>query len=241
MSKNMDEGHQYNRLIGFGAMVALAGYVLSGPVAFILVRLVRPQPEWVSPAVFVENYNIIQDFPYYFGYLLIAGMLMIIVGQYLNFRNSADLNGRFMLTLALCMSVVFCGLISFNYICQTTFVRNLALNYRPENDAAIATFSMANTLSLTWAIEMWGYAFLGIATSLSARYYKTKNPRLAVLMVLNGAVSIAGAVFTVGSVAWVMTVAGLFAYFGWNALMITIMVLIFKESATQTAKPVMTG
>lgn len=226
----MSKVHRYDTLISMGAIVALAGYLLSGPAAFILVKLVRPQPDWVSPSVFAENYHVIQDIPYYFGFLLVGGMLMVSAGHYLSYRNDDDVNGKFMLIIGLCASIVFCGLISFNYICQTTFVRNLALAYTPEYDPAISTFSMANTRSLTWAIEMWGYAFLGIATTLSSRYYKTSNSRLAVLMILNGVVSIAAALFTAANVAWVMTAGGLGAYFGWNLLMITIMVLIFNES-----------
>jgi hypothetical protein len=232
--------YPYNNLVFRGAIVALAGYFLSGPVASILVRQISPQPEWVSSEVFSQNYHVIQDTPYYFGFLLISGMLMIAVGHYLNFNGSNDTKGKFMLLLALCFSIVFCALISFNYICQTTFVRNLAIAYRPEYDPAIATFSMANTRSLAWAIEMWGYAFLGIATALSAGYYRSNNILLAVLMILNGVASFAGAVFTIAYASWVMTTGGLVAYIGWNILMITIMVLILRESAILTAKTHMT-
>lgn len=236
----MSRVHSYDRLISTGAMVALVGYLTSGPVAFILVRLLKPQPEWVSPTVFAENYHIVQDLPYYFGFLLIGGMLMIAAGHYLNGAND-DVNSRFMLLLSLCFSIVFCGLISFNYICQTTFVRNLAIDYRPQNDPAIAIFSMTNTFSLAWAVEMWGYAFLGIATALAAPYYKTINAGLAVLMILNGFVSIAGALLTAVDAKWVMTAPGLFSYFGWNVLMIAMMLLIIKENAAATAKPAMTA
>jgi hypothetical protein len=99
---------------------------------------------------------------------------------------------------------------------------------------------MANTFSLAWAIEMWGYAFLGIATALSATYCHADNRTLAVLMILNGIVSIASALLTAANVAWVASRIGLIAYFGWNLLMMTMMVLIFKDSAIPTAKQMMT-
>ncbi|HET6544596.1 MAG TPA: hypothetical protein VFG46_29125 [Chryseolinea sp.] len=73
-----------SNLISIGAMVALVGFVLSGPASFIIIRVVRPQPTWVSSSVFVENYHIIQDIPYYFGFLLIGGMLKVSVGHYMS-------------------------------------------------------------------------------------------------------------------------------------------------------------
>ena len=229
----------YERLISTGAIVALVGFILSGPVAFILVKLVKPQPQWVSPAVFAQHYHVVQDVPYYFGFLLISGMLMISTGYYLNFKSN-DAIGKFMLLLGLGFSIVFSGLISFNYICQTTFIRNLAINYRSEYDSAINTFSMANTFSLSWAIEMWGYAFLGLSTALSAAYYKNRNNLIAALMILNGVLSICGALFTIVNVSWVMTKAGLTSYFGWNILMVMILTLIYRESVSLRAKAIMT-
>jgi len=225
----------YERLISTGAIVALLGFMLSGPVAFVLVKLVKPQPPWVSPAVFAQHYHVVQDVPYYFGFFLIFGMLMISAGYYLNFKTN-DTIGRFMLLLGLGFSIVFSGLISFNYICQTTFIRNLAINYRSEYDSAIYTFSMANTFSLSWAIEMWGYAFLGLSTALSAAYYKNRNNLIAALMILNGVLSICSALFMIINASWVMTKAGLTSYFGWNILMVMILTLIYRESASLREK-----
>lgn len=227
----------YDQLIARGALIALAGYLLSGPVAFILTRIVAPQPAWVSAKVFSENYHVVQDIPYYFGFLLIAGMLMISAGHYLNYKHRDDHNGRFMLLLALCLIIVFSGLISFNYICQTTFIRNLALSYQAEFDPAISTFSMANTHSLAWAIEMWGYAILGVATALTAPYYAGKNRILGFLLTLNGVVSVGSALLTVADIGWVMTSGGLISYFGWNVLMIGMMTLIYQESQKPQKQP----
>lgn len=42
----------YAQLISLGAFVALIGYITSGPVGFLIVRLVKPQPAWTSPSVF---------------------------------------------------------------------------------------------------------------------------------------------------------------------------------------------
>src|SRR5689334_18741724 len=105
--------YTYNKLISLGAIVALLGFVLSGPVAFLIVRIISPQPEWVSPLVFVQHYHIIQDLPYYFGFLLTGGMLMIVTGHYLNFSEE-NKRTKFHLLVSLGWTIAFFTLISFN-------------------------------------------------------------------------------------------------------------------------------
>jgi hypothetical protein len=216
----------YNKLISLGALVALTGFVLSGPVAFLIVHLVSPQPEWVSPMVFVRHYQTIQDLPYYFGFMLTGGMLMLVSGHYLNFSEE-DKRTKFHLLVALGWTIAFFTLISFNYICQTTFVHNLATHYSGENDIAISIFSMANPLSFCWANEMWGYAFLGIATVLMSGYYRLKNIFIFVLLLLNGMVSLLGVVLIILDVNWILTRAGLICYIAWNLLMIVLLIMIY--------------
>jgi hypothetical protein len=219
----------YRKLISMGALIALGGYIMSGPVAFVIVNLLKPQPAWVSPAVFAEHYSTLQDLPFYFGFLLIGGMLMLVAGHYLDFREDDD-KKKFHLLVALGWTVVFCTLISFNYICQTTFVHNLALHYKPEYDSAISTFSMSNPMSFCWANEMWGYAFMGIATWLMAGYYRNKNNFIRTLLIANGIVSLLSAILTIINVSWVMTTIGLVSYFVWNVLMIVMMIMIYRYS-----------
>lgn len=92
---------------------------------------------------------------------------------------------------------------------------------------------MANPLSLAWSIEMWGYAFLGIATWLWAPYYKERSKATANLLVLNGIVSIATAIISLADLGWVMTIAGLVGYMSWNVLMIVLMILLYKHARTE--------
>ncbi|HKR04570.1 MAG TPA: hypothetical protein VJY62_08025 [Bacteroidia bacterium] len=219
----------YNKLISLGALVALIGFIMSGPVAFLVVNLIKPQPAWISPEVFSENYSTIQDWPFYFGFLLIGGILMLVAGHYLNFKENND-EKKFHLLVSFGWTIAFFTLISFNYICQTTFIHNLALHYKPEYDFAISTFSMSNPKSFCWANEMWGYAFLGIATWLMAGYYRDKNNFIRSLLITNGIVSLIGAIWTIIDVSWVMTTVGFVAYFVWNVLMIVLMIMIYSFS-----------
>jgi hypothetical protein len=218
----------YSKLISIGAIIALAGYITSGPLGFMLVKFTTPQPGWVSAQVFAANYNFVQDIPYYFGLLLIGGMLMVATGHYLNFTEE-NRQTKFRLLLALLWATVFAALIFFNYICQTTFIRHLALHYKPENDAIISTFSMANPMSLSWSIEMWGYGILGAATWLMAGYYKQNNNFIRWLLILNGIVSLLSVAFTIININWVLTTAGIIAYMFWNVLMIILMLMIYRN------------
>jgi hypothetical protein len=219
----------FNKLISLGALIAMIGYLMSGPVAFIVVYLLKPQPTWVSPAVFVQHYSTIQDLPFYFGFLLIGGMLMLVAGHFLNYQED-DEKKKFHLLVAFGWTIAFFTLIAFNYICQTTFIHNMAVHYKSEFDFAISTFSMSNPLSFCWANEMWGYAFLGIATWLMSGYYTDKSFSIRILLISNGILSLLSAIWTIIDVNWMMTTIGYIGYFIWNILMITLMIKIFSYS-----------
>jgi hypothetical protein len=223
----------YDKLIATGAVIGLIGYITSGPLGLMFVKFTRPQPDWVSASVFAAHYHFIQDVPYYFGLLLISGMLMIAAGHYLNY-NEENKQIKFHLLLSLLFAVVFAALIFFNYICQTTFIRHLALHYKQENDSIISTFSMANPMSLSWAIEMWGYGILGVATWLMAGYYRGKNNFIRWLLILNGIVSLLSVAFTIININWVLTPAGIIAYMFWNILMIVLMIMIYRTCKQKT-------
>src|SRR5687767_1289820 len=107
----------YRQLISIGARVALFGFIMSGPAALVIVMAVKPQPLWTSSALFAENYSMIQNLPYYFGFFLVAGMFMTVAGHFLNYPGGSD-ETRFQLLLALGATTIFSVLISFNYICQ---------------------------------------------------------------------------------------------------------------------------
>ncbi|HET9136520.1 MAG TPA: hypothetical protein VFO76_07780 [Candidatus Kapabacteria bacterium] len=227
---------KYSQLIRLGAIVALVGYICSGPVGFLVTILVHPQPSWRSASLFASQYDIIQDIPYYFGLLLISGMLMLAAGHYRIARSVSD-ETSFHLLLSLMWSVVFAALVSFNYLCQTTFIRHLALNYHSENDSLIAAFSLSNPMSLSWAIEMWGYGILGVANLLLSGYYRQKNTLIRSLLIANGIISIATVIVTIIDIHWVMTTPGLIGYFLWNILMIWMMIAMIRYWNIKTTSP----
>ena len=75
---------------------------------------------------------------------------------------------------------------------------------------------------------MWGYAFLGISTWLTAGYYANRNNLIRILMIANGVLSLASAAWTILDMNWVTTTVGLMGYFLWNVLMMYMMAAIYR-------------
>lgn len=209
--------------------ISLLGFILSGPVGLVLVTWFGPQPEWISAVIFAEHYREIQALPYYFGFFLIGGMVMLVLAHFWDYRQKQD-PIAWKLGLSLGLVLVFATLITFNYICQTTFVRQMATHYQPLYEPLLAAFSMSNPFSLAWAIEMWGYGILGISLWLLSDQYREKNRWIPPLLLLNMILSLASLAWTIVDARWVLTGVGLGLYLAWNVLMILILAMILKQS-----------
>jgi hypothetical protein len=224
-----------NHRVGiYGALLLIAGTVLSGPIGVIVVSMVHPQPTWQDVQTLAANYHPIQTLPFFAGFLLVIGSGLLVATLY---RLSAEKDKAVALLAVMC-TAAFISLIFFNYICQTTFVPALLKNYRPEYDAVITAFSFTNPNSLCWAIEMWGYALLGLATLLLAPVFNRSRieKTTAWLMILNGILSIAGGFITAVHLGWVMTPAGLINYVAWNILVVLLGAFVML-SLLQREKP----
>jgi hypothetical protein len=207
----------------WGAGMTFAGVILSGPAGMWLVTL-HPQPAWTGPEAFARAYHPVQTLPYFLGFLLVGGAVTMIAG--LAARAPEDLAGR--ATTAVAFSAAFAALIFFNYVVQTTFVPALVRDYRAEDGPLVAALTLSNPRALGWALEMWGYAVLGIATWLVAPVL-AREGRLgraaAALFVANGPVSVAGGLWTALEPGWVMSTAGMSLFVFWNLLVAVMSVL----------------
>jgi hypothetical protein len=78
------------------AALVLAGAVLSGPLAMLVVSQTAPQPAWTTVDTFVDNYRPVQLFPYVVGYVLLTGFVLFaascyaLAGAKLRVRVAAD-------------------------------------------------------------------------------------------------------------------------------------------------------
>src|SRR5204863_1000110 len=183
------------------------------------------RPARTGPEAFARAYHPIQTLPYFTGFLLVGGAVYLVAAL----QTLAGDAHRVRATAGLAFASAFAALIAFNYVVQTTFVPALAANYSPESAPLIAAFSLSNPRALGWALEMWGYGALGVATWMVAPVladHGRAGRTAAALFVANGPVSIAGALLTALRPGWVMTPAGLGLFAAWNLLMLVMVALV---------------
>lgn len=222
--------------IRLGALLTLIGFILSGPVAVAIVLNFAPQPTWESAAAFKENFSWLQTIPYFFGFYLVSGIVLLVYAHKNEYKGrSRGLDDA--LNLAFGAILIFAGLIIFNYICQTTFIPHMAKDTAGGNDDLISGFSMANPRSLSWSIEMWGYAILGKALWLLSGCYSKTNKVIPALLSTNLILSIASLVWSIINPEWVETSIGLILFMVWNALMMLIAWLIYLHARSNPASP----
>lgn len=221
--ENLDQTKRQARQISIAATVVLAGIILSGPVAVVLVELLAPQPGWQGVATFVDHYSWLQSLPYVFGFFIAGGFILLVSSV-----PAGDTDDRRSLRrVALAFTVVSAGLIFLNYVIQTAFIP-LSLH---ESPSIVAATTMANPNSLGWALEMYGYAILGVATAFLSPLFNTsvRQRVIARLFVLNCMLSVVGAFLMPIFPGWVLTTTGMLLGAAWNILIAAIMVLILVE------------
>jgi MFS family permease len=212
-----DAEQRARRLGAVAAASTLLGIVVSGPLALLVVNATHPQPPWQGPELYARSFHAIQVFPYLGGLLLVAGLVLLITSMHALAREDQ----KPLTSTAVVLAAVFATFIFFNYVVQTSYLPTLARQYGDRYAGIVATFSMANPTSLAWAIEMWGYAFIGVATWLVAPvFHGSRLARLtAWTFIANGPVSLAGGIVTTALPGWAMTTVGLVAFSLWNVLL----------------------
>jgi len=124
-------------------------------------------------------------------------------------------------------AAAFAALIVANYALQTTMVPVLAGAADPAARRLAGWITMVNPQGLGWALEMWGYAVLGVATWLAAPVFAGpgRHAWTRALWIANGPFSIAGGVLTALRPGWVLTGPGLAAFAVWNVLVVAMLAL----------------
>jgi len=220
MDDNIDKSNR--RLIVLSAILVIVGSMFSGPFGYLIVNLVNPI-SWTDVRSFAAQYHPIQTLPYWFGFLYLAGFILFIAAS----RQLLTEKDRIFGDAALVTTSIFAALIGFNYILQVGFIPNALAD---PNDV-FAAFAMNNPKSISWSIEMFGWAFLGASTWLISPAFKNgRLQRIArVLLITNGVGSILNAILASALPSFVLQVPGLIAYFIWNAMIWIIMVLIIID------------
>jgi hypothetical protein len=190
-------------------------------LAVLLVNSLAPQPQWQSVDVFARHYHPVQWIPYLFGFILIGGLLLLVAGHVIAYWHARE--WRMHLVMAMALATVFFTLIFFNYIAQLVFIPNLMANPDAGDHGIIRAFTMTNPHSLSWVLEMWGYAILATGLYLLVPCY-ANNYLTRLLLAGNLVMSLAGALWMMIDVQWLITPTGLLLYGAWNLLLLFIMV-----------------
>ncbi|HER09573.1 MAG TPA: hypothetical protein ENO20_11765 [Bacteroides sp.] len=220
----MKKNNHLNRIITFSAIITIIGIIFSGPLGVLITSLVRPQPTWENVDVFIENYHPLQGLPFIFGFIMIIGFVGFISAS-AHFAETAleKTYGN----MSLIFAAVYAGIIGTNYMIQMACVPNLF----HVNKEMTGILTMANPASVTWLLEMFGYAFLGISLWLMVPVIKGGKRMIYIkyLLIINGVASILGAIITAINIPWVLSVSGIISYIAWNALIIAVMILVYLE------------
>lgn len=207
-----------------GAILTAVGILTSGPLALLVVAIVRPQPSWDGAATFVNSFHRIQALPFYFGFLLVLGSILMLVSICVLSRQRARA-----LAALVFMSIGAAFAIG-NYVAQTTFIPAVVDRYTADLAPIVAAFSMANPSSLAWSLEMWGYGLMGLGTWIAAGFFgASRLERIArALFILNGVVSILGALIISVDLSGVFSFAGLFGYGLWNVIYLALALVFYR-------------
>lgn len=212
-----------------GATIVLSGIILSGPVAVGLVELLAPQPKWQDATTFMEHYSWIQTLPYVFGFLIAGGFVFLMS----TLASACEDIQRHLAYAALTFTGVSASLIFINYVLQTAFVP-LWLH---QSELLVSATTMANPNSLGWALEMYGYGILGVATAFAAPLFNPTGRQgfIRLLFVANCIVSLLGAILVPIVPGWVLTSWGMILGGVWNLLVAVAMVIIILECRPRLA------
>jgi hypothetical protein len=211
------------RLGALAALCTLLGAVLSGPGALLLVELTHPQPPWRNVQTFVMHHHPVQGLPYFLGLFLVGGFVTLLAALH---AVACD-EHRARSTAALAFGAAFSALVYLNYVLQTTLVPELARSRDPATLPLLGAITMANPRSLAWALEMWGYGLLGVATWLVAPVFHGSGLERATarFFVANGPISIVSALLTAFAPGWELTTPGIVGFLGWNVLVVAMVIL----------------
>lgn len=218
------------------AATALVGTILSGPISLIVVATTHPQPTWQGIDSFAAAYHPVQLLPFLTGFFLVGGFVALLAAL----RERVAPHHATRANAAIAFGAAFGAMIFTNYAIQSTLVPALARSLDPTERVVAGTLAMANPSSLAWAVEMWGYGVLGVATWMAAPAFNggVLERWTARLFVANGPISIAAALMTALSPGWVHGGAGLLAFGIWNALII---VMTAMAAVSLSRRPLRSG
>lgn len=208
-------------------ILLIVSALASGPIGVALVRLLAPQPDWQGAGIFINNFSHIQSLPYFLGYGLIIGAVLLVSKIY----QLAKEEDRGSILPSLIFVAIYAALVSLNYVIQTTFIPALIISKGDGASILISAFSMSNPNSFAWAIEMYGYMFLGLAFLWLYPYFKQGrfSRPIFFLLIANAAMGVFGAFISSYQLDWVMSQQGIISFVAWNIVFAALIIFIMFD------------
>ncbi|MCF8232186.1 MAG: hypothetical protein K9J27_08355 [Bacteroidales bacterium] len=224
----MKKTSQIKSLIRISAVIIIIGILFSGPVGVLITSISHPQPAWQNVEVFIRNYHPVQTLPFVFGFLMLLGFVLFFSAV---IRLADTETKKIYSNMAVVFVAAYVVFIGMNYIIQAAYIPAI-IN---ENMELVGLLTMVNPSSFSWILEMFGYGFLGASGWLVAPLFvgNKRMNSIRYLLILNGIVSVVGAINTAVDIEWVLSTSGLISYVTWNLLIIITMLLIFLEFKTK--------
>lgn len=239
--KTMNPNNQQITSFGRKAVyLNMFGIVFSGLVFPVISTLFYPQPVWKNADLFINSFHPVQTATFFCGFFLVIGSLMTFISLYM----LAGREKKVYAMTGLAVNLIFTSVVFLNYVIQTTYVPYLAMNNPPETASVLPVFSMANSGSFAWALEMYGWGGIGLSFIFMA-YIFGKNRRenlLKVLFIINGICSCLTALLTSFDMKWIFSPAGFISLIVWNLLVFVIDIVLlgyFREQQEEMAVPAM--
>ncbi|MFC2123421.1 hypothetical protein ACFLU5_01315 [Bacteroidota bacterium] len=219
MDTSENKENEY-KIITLSAILVISGIILSGPPMVFLIEYLRPNPEWINIEMFVDNYHWSYAIPYWSGFILMSGNILFVSSTI----RLPEIQNRIHAPLAMICLAIYGGLVSLNYSIQTIYVP--AAIHKPNN--VIEALTMANPTSVGWTLEMFAYAFLGVAYWLLSIAFSGYGVGRAIksLLIFNGIISIAGVIIPAINPELLLSSEGILGYVFWNILIVIIMILV---------------
>jgi len=193
----------------------------------------RGEAEAGGVEAYARAFHPLQLVTYGFGFLIVFGSLGLVAALH----RLAPEALRFRTALALALAASFAAVIGTNYMLQLAVLRPNVAAGRLEGMALLA---FNNPDSITMALEMLGYGFLGLATWAVAPVFRADGLErwTRALCVANGVVSAAGT--ALHAAVGVRGLFGLSLYAAWNvlfAVLALLWVLVLRRWVRQAGGP----
>ena len=223
--------------IGFwSALIVTVGMFMSGLVGNLIIVLVAPQQlNWHGIESYASSFHTIQTLPQAAGIFMVIGFIGVMV----SIHFYAPLHQKILSHMGIVFAAIYAAIVGVNYIIVLAVVRP---NIQLGELEGLALHVVGNPYSISWAKEMLGYAFMGLATLVVAPIFNGSKLQnwIRWLFVWNGIAGILGVMgIMITDPAWVLAPIGLISWLVWTVVTIIpfiLLCILFKQVILQSVE-----